>query len=298
MANVEQEAGIGVMYWEPAWIPVQIYNESAANAAEVLKANKEVWESKGSGWASSYSSEYDPEDAGKWFGGSAVDNQALFDFNGKPLASLNVFKYVHTGAVTPKMLDTIKNPKAIDIELGQNIKQMLPTTVTGMYNDGTEDSFPVTWNEDEINDIVTNGTYIIQGSAECKIDGTTIIKPVLCTVNVLPVNLLKNGDFETGKEGWSINGNGIDDKLTDDPKRGKQALHFYSTEPVNFTLQQSITVDNSGIYEAFMYIQGGDGGSDQEITIQLKNETQGTSTIIHCNALLQSKINWLSRVEM
>ena len=72
------------MYWEPAWLPVQIYDENAENAEEVLASNKQKWEAYGSGWASSYSAEYDPDDAGVWYGGSAVDNQALFDFTGKP----------------------------------------------------------------------------------------------------------------------------------------------------------------------------------------------------------------------
>ena len=31
-------------------------------------------------------------------GGSVVDNQAMFDKNGKPLESLNVFKYIYTGS--------------------------------------------------------------------------------------------------------------------------------------------------------------------------------------------------------
>lgn len=93
------DAGIGVMYWEPAWIPVQAYDWKSADAEKVLAANKEAWETYGSGWAASYAGEYDPNDAGKWYGGSAVDNQALFDFYGNPLESLKVFGYVRTGAV-------------------------------------------------------------------------------------------------------------------------------------------------------------------------------------------------------
>ncbi len=85
------EAGVGVFYWEPAWIPAQPYDPSLEGAAETLEANREIWEEKGSGWASSYAAEYDPDDAGKWHGGSAVDNQALFDFSGHPLESLRVF---------------------------------------------------------------------------------------------------------------------------------------------------------------------------------------------------------------
>ena len=51
----------------------------------------------GSGWASSYSADYDPEDAGLYYGGCSWDNQAMFDFTGHPLASLNVFKYLKYG---------------------------------------------------------------------------------------------------------------------------------------------------------------------------------------------------------
>lgn len=91
------EAGIGVMYWEPAWIPVQVYDAEAEDAAAILAQNKEIWEEAGSGWATSYAGEYDPEDAGKWYGGSAVDNQAFFDFTGHPLETLKIFRYIRTG---------------------------------------------------------------------------------------------------------------------------------------------------------------------------------------------------------
>lgn len=77
------DAGIGICYWEPAWIPVpgKTWEEQFA-----------IWEKYGSGWAQSYAGEYDPEDAGQYYGGSSWDNQALFDFKGKPLLSLNTFK--------------------------------------------------------------------------------------------------------------------------------------------------------------------------------------------------------------
>ena len=96
------EAGIGYFYWEPAWIPVNVYEESADNAAQVLADNKEAWESKGAGWASSYAAGYDPKDAGQYYGGSSWDNQALFDYEGHPLASLQVFKYLQCGTITEK----------------------------------------------------------------------------------------------------------------------------------------------------------------------------------------------------
>jgi len=81
---VSDVKGIGIFYWEGAWIPV-----GPANAD-----NSAIWEQYGSGWASSYASDYDPEDAGKYYGGSSWDNQAFFDFEGHPLESLKVFNYM------------------------------------------------------------------------------------------------------------------------------------------------------------------------------------------------------------
>ena len=79
---------MGVFYWEGAWISV---------GTSFREENREKWEKYGSGWASSYAAVYDPDDAGKWFGGCAVDNQAMFDSEGKPLESLKVFQLVRTG---------------------------------------------------------------------------------------------------------------------------------------------------------------------------------------------------------
>lgn len=82
------DTGIGVCYWEPAWIAVPGENWSQRSV---------LWEQFGSGWASSFAGEYDPNDAGKYYGGSACDNQALFDKDGYPLESLMTFTYVRTG---------------------------------------------------------------------------------------------------------------------------------------------------------------------------------------------------------
>ena len=82
--------GIGVCYWEGTWIAAggKSYEENAA-----------LWERHGSGWASSYAAEYD-DDAGKWHGGCAVENQALFDSGGHALESLKVFALLRSGNPT------------------------------------------------------------------------------------------------------------------------------------------------------------------------------------------------------
>ena len=79
------DKAVGVCYWEPAWIPVP--NNTGLTRSQ-------LWEKYGSGWASSYASDYDPKDAGQYYGGSAWDNQAWFDFNGKPLSSINTYEII------------------------------------------------------------------------------------------------------------------------------------------------------------------------------------------------------------
>ncbi|MBE6876859.1 MAG: hypothetical protein E7496_09115 [Ruminococcus sp.] len=83
VANVG-EKGIGAFYWELAWLGD--YNASWTE-------QKERWAKHGSGWATAYASEYG-EDVSE-AGGSSYDNQALFDFWGYPLDSLNVYSRIY-----------------------------------------------------------------------------------------------------------------------------------------------------------------------------------------------------------
>ncbi len=98
MEAVYTAGGIGVYYWEPAWITVGDITHGASAAD-----NQKKWEQFGSGWASSYAAAYDPDDAGKYYGGSAVDNQAFFDAAGRALASLKFGQYAYTGCENPDL---------------------------------------------------------------------------------------------------------------------------------------------------------------------------------------------------
>ena len=108
------EHGIGICYWEGAWITVGTKN---------WEENHEKWEKYGSGWASSYAGVYDPDDAGQWYGGSAVDNQAFFDPEGKPLESLKVFRLMRTGWGTPPAQEEPVVKKDVEEEETVSAKQ-------------------------------------------------------------------------------------------------------------------------------------------------------------------------------
>lgn len=115
--NVSGGKGLGVFYWEGAWITVgDVTGKSGSAWTRQYNANKTLWERYGCGWASSYSAEYDPDDAGRYYGGSAVDNQAFFDAQGRALPSLHVFQNVLTGSVVSDVLQGDVNlDGAVDI---------------------------------------------------------------------------------------------------------------------------------------------------------------------------------------
>ncbi|WP_117149310.1 glycosyl hydrolase 53 family protein [Paraliobacillus zengyii] len=242
------EAGIGVFYWEPAWLPV--------GSAEELEENKTIWEQQGSGWATSFAAEYDPEDAGEWYGGSAVDNQALFDFNGHPLASLNVFNYIDTGAVAGLEIDKI-NDITVTANLGDEIT--LPETVTAVYNDGSEQDASVTWDTEALDQAINSGAgkYDITGVTD---DGHTVV----AHLEIKAMNFVANPGFENSDRSmWTItypSGTAHTDFQNNaaDAKSGDYSLHFYSATGVDFQAEQTITGLEPGYYNYSMFLQGGD----------------------------------------
>lgn len=108
---VNKAGGLGVFYWEPAWITVGDTTGKSGNDYDAqLNANKEKWETYGSGWAASFGGEYD-SGAKDWYGGSAVDNEAMFYPDGTPTASLNVWNYVKPYFIK----DAVTNDNNLDI---------------------------------------------------------------------------------------------------------------------------------------------------------------------------------------
>jgi len=73
-----------------------------------------------------------PNDAGKWYGGSAVDNQAMFYPDGTATAGLKVWNYVKTGAKVTKI--GVEDIETVNVtgEAGKEIE--LPKAVNVTYN--------------------------------------------------------------------------------------------------------------------------------------------------------------------
>lgn len=265
--------GIGVFYWEPAWLPVAVYDQDATDAEAVLASNRAAWEKYGSGWASSYAGEYDAKDAGKWYGGSAIDNQALFDASGHPLETLKIFQYVKTGAVMENVcVSTVQNAETQEIDLGGSFT--LPESIKVTYSDESKENAEVTWNQADIAAVQTNvpGTYTVTGTVVLK-DGEHAVK---CKIIVNRENLLRNPGFEEGTESWNISGSGVSVKAdAKDGRRGDGYLHFFEESAGSYEVTQIIWLD-AGIYTFGGHLQGGDGGENDryEICVTVDGKTQ------------------------
>lgn len=249
VANVG-EAGIGVFYWEPAWLPV--------GPPSALESNKALWERDGSGWASSFAGEYDPHDAGQWYGGSAWDNQALFANDGKPLESLNVFAYARTGAVAPREVSSIGT---VALTLTEGSPVDLPATVTVAYNDGTVEEQPVTWSE-AAEWISGPGSYAVSGVTDAGY-------PTSAAITVSQVNLLSSPGFESDNSVWQTTGSALTVGATDDPRSGARSAHFYSGAAFSFTLSQQVDGIAAGSYVARGALQGDGEDADSDVRLTL-----------------------------
>lgn len=87
----------GVLYWEPAWVPVRdLTGLEGAEYDEAYAACQQAWLTYGAGWANQCAADYDLS-VGDTYGGSQWECLALFDFGGNALDSLNAFNEADLG---------------------------------------------------------------------------------------------------------------------------------------------------------------------------------------------------------
>ena len=256
---VREIGGVGVCYWEVAWVPV---------GTTSFEENSVKWERFGSGWASSFAAEYDPDDAGVYYGGSACDNQAMFDFTGKALPSLQVFRLMRTGQDAPLKVDALDDT-VLECDLAREV--VLPETVNAVMNDNSRRAVPVAWEPVDTAALRAAGpaSYVIHGQA----DG----REAVLYLNMVRFNYVRNGGFEDADVGmWRCEdrkGAGqlyAEEKKTDSLS-GVRHWHFYSEKAgtVEFTLEQDIAGLPAGEYTSAVSVMGGDAG-DQEIYSYVK----------------------------
>ena len=242
--------GIGVFYWEGTWISV---------GTESWEQNSALWEKHGSGWASSYASEYDPEDAGQWYGGCAVENQAFFDEKGQVLESLKVFALARKGNQVENKADAIEDTNLI---FDLNGEVVMPATVNAIMLDNSKQEISVTWQGVDVD------AWKAGGVAKYTVYGEAGGMQAVAYVSMVNYNFLQNGSFEEGEAGWtatalkSFDELCVEDKITDS-LTGNKHYHFWGAGSgvVEFTLEQEVKELPAGKYDYSISVMGGDGGA-------------------------------------
>jgi arabinogalactan endo-1,4-beta-galactosidase len=232
VANVPNQKGLGIVYWEPAWLPVT-----------------------GAGWA---------EDGtlATW------SNQALFTYSGKALPSINVFKAVREDQ---EVAVNIIGLKSDVIQVGLNIvsqteaESKMPNKVIALTDVDSYIYADVVWNnteklfaegnvgEHEVNGVVSYGELSWQVVAQVRSIQNYVVNP----------------GFEIGKVGandepvkspWFVESTPdsiLIGKLqtNKDFRTGSNNFNYYHTQAYSYTLYQDITIPN-GTYRLSAYIMG------------------------------------------
>ncbi|MBS4930904.1 MAG: glycosyl hydrolase 53 family protein [Clostridiales bacterium] len=229
VANVDNDKGLGVFYWEPLWLPV--------DGVGVAKGQGNEW-----------------------------DNQILFDANFKELDSLNAYRFNKEEESINNDKDVIvymPEDIIVDVEDTVSIEDILPTKVEVLQFDGDLISLPVSWNDVESVDLNRIGTYELSGRilGADPLDNVVLKQPTV-TITVQR-NLVKNNSFEDAYNtaDWKISkekGNAGQITIWDDSTSysGVGSFQFWDDEPFVTILSQEIEVEENHNYCFSAYAQG------------------------------------------
>lgn len=285
IAAVNEVGGLGVYYWEPAWLTVGDTRGLTGSEYDAQKeANKKKWEKYGSGWASRYAAEYDPDDAGKWFGGSAVDNEAMFYPDGTPTPGLHVWNYVKTGSTTT---DVYLNYAGTEEELNKTVKigeasdvsALLPKQILVSYS-SEEVNESVRWNESDVAKIDLNkmGTYKVSGTVafskeitQGAFKGQTSAE-VTCNLNVMAANLITDPDdagLETATN-FTTDNDGVELMYDKGDSRSGKCMHWYVADggTASVTYNKVLELEKGN----YVFEVSSQGAAGDKVTLQILDE--------------------------
>lgn len=231
VAHVEGGKGLGVFYWEPAWLP-------------------------GVGWK-----------AGE---GNGWENQAMFDFEGNALSSLDAFKFTPGSIPEVSPIMVYASP---GITIAKGATPAMPSKANVLYNEGSILQTNVVWDSIAEEQLKTPGTFTVNGTVVGLSQKATIEITVLANPN-----MVKNPGFESGDlSDWTVTGTtaaGKIEKSTGNSHSGGHVFNYWYGSPYAYKLEQVITGLEDGTYVLKAWASG--GGGDTRLKLFAEN-TGGTT---------------------
>lgn len=228
VAKVPEQKGLGVFYWEPAWLPVQ-----------------------GAAWAT-MASGLEAEGLSTWA------NQGLFSYTGKELPSLAVFDLVRTSTNT--MTEVAQNVRTTEIDVTLNLaeNEQMPDTYAVETNLDAIRQMSVVWDEADVAQLGAVGEYTVHGVVMDKFE-------VTARVTVIE-NFVKDPGYENQGatdavlEPWIIEHSTPEGEKVvkldrkSDTRTGSTDLNWYhSSQDFTFKMKQQITGLEPGTYQLGTY---------------------------------------------
>lgn len=237
VASVDGHNGLGVFYWEPAWLP-------------------------GVGWK-----------AGE---GNAWENQAMFDFGGNALASLDAFRFV-PGSITEVLPLLVYAADGVTVSKGTT--PVLPAKVNVLYNEGSIRPTAVLWDGISEELLTKPGKFTVYGQVagieqQARIEITVLEK----------ANMLQNPGFESGDlTHWTISGTsaaGKVEKNAGNAHSGSHAFNYWYGEPYGYQLTQNVSGLSNGTYTLKAWASGGGGETKLKLfATDSSGKMQGTDML-------------------
>ena len=222
VAGTPGAKGIGVFYWEPDWIPV-----------------------KGAGWRTG--------------DGNAWENQALFDYKGKALPSLDVFRLVRAKGEVPDL--SIVSVDDVQVKVATGALLELPASTIATYSDDSYRPVQVHWNYPDPEVLKNVGRLEVKGSVPGY--GGAVIASVDVVVDV---NLIADSSFESGHLApeWVLSGEGVKaaapvEKNPGNAHTGNYSFKYWLDKPFQFTLSRRFIDLKAGKYTLGVWAAGGGG---------------------------------------
>ncbi|THF85858.1 hypothetical protein E7T09_15205 [Deinococcus sp. KSM4-11] len=230
VASVPGGLGLGAFYWEPAWLP-------------------------GVGWKTG--------ETNGW------ENQAMFDFKGNALDSLNAFRFTpgSLGAAAPV---AVLAPPPVTVAKG--LTPTLPEKVNVLYSEGSIKPMPVTWSAVST---ATPGGFTVSGTVadlpqKATLALTVTAAAVPAQTNSAQANLVQNPGFEDDLAHWTLTGTdaGKIDSKAGNAHGGAKAFNYWYGTPFAYTLNQTLTGLKDGTYTLRAWASGLGGDTKVALTAQ------------------------------
>lgn len=242
LANVDDNKGLGVFYWEPGWLPVS-----------------------GSAWATAAGQSYcdygNDDHRSEYTDGKATwSNQGLFSYTGKALASINTFKYLSTREGFNATEETVVSQREnnLDVEINVAASEELPETGSVVTNYDAIRQAEIVWDQESIEKSKQVGEYTANGTLAGQYPITANVK---CIQNfVVDPGFENQGSTDVVKDPWKLNnvtpiGKKVAklDRKTDTRSGTTDFNWYWATEDFTFQIYQEIELE-PGTYHLNTYI--------------------------------------------